>query len=591
MKTEKDLQQKTCADFVKALQRQYPQGVAVKLPDESLAHLMDIHEALLRGEEYLLDAVSWQGKIESTDRSRVGEGILNAEFRLPAEKYDRILPDEEAYPLDTPEADAMDWEDRAATRLLQVHGDDLKGAHVEIVIREDVLPHLHIEGRPFPEVMEAVQRVGCLKDEEVRQLVALQQMHRDGFSTDYSIPPCLEPLFKDVTDKYRGGDGQVADKAACMREVFAKTEIMLKNCRALSCDPHNLVATFRHQDGYLAAREAANYINRFYAPETAFAKQDGDTVEVSIHDRRARYQVMVKQDLLLDAKCQVVAQAPFRDMNYKNTVCLWCENGQMLKGHLGLEGLDHRYAYALKQVNGKPVLETNPEPECPEALFTTDDKVIRFNRTFHGEQMPVSRIAGFDELKKMQLLDNVRFYVPDERTGGKDQVWLGGRIGGELVEPHKLDETDARLYSRFREIYKDKKDYDMAKFFLCSDCYKNELDNAWAKEQQYREQLLGKVKERQDVLDRITDAVVYGKVDNIQVRCKVDGEQQMGRPITQEDAAKYAAWKDIANLLGKDSLNYKNYLHSDYIKEIAAHAYEDVLARKSGQELVQGMHR
>lgn len=95
----------------------------------------------------------------------------------------------------------------------------------------------------------------------------------------------------------------------------------------------------------------------------------------------------------------------------------------------------------------------------------------------------------------------------------------------------------------------------------------------------------------QQQMARITDARLYGKVDNIQVRCKIDGVQQMGRPITAEDALKYAGWKQDAAMLGKDTLNYKNWLHQDCIKEIAAHAFEDVLSQKSSQIREQGIKR
>ena len=181
--------------------------------------------------------------------------------------------------------------------------------------------------------------------------------------------------------------------------------------------------------------------------------------------------------------------------------------------------------------------------------------------------------------------------MPDKRSGVSGEVWLSGRIGGEPVEPRQLSAQDALLLQHFEQRSPSQADHNLVKAMLCSAYYGVELHRAWQKEEQAARGRADKADAHQRLVDRITDATLYGRVDNVHVRCKVDGVQQMGRPITVADAQKYAVWRQDASMLGRDTLNYKNWLHEDYIKEIAVHAFADVLSREPSQERSNGVGR
>ena len=108
--------------FEKALLRQFPDGLTIPQPDYRLADLMDLKEDIDNEREYMRDDVTFDGLIAKRNDHIVTDGTLRTELHIPTSLYGRIYPDEESYPLDSRQADDMDWEDRAATRLL--HGFD-----------------------------------------------------------------------------------------------------------------------------------------------------------------------------------------------------------------------------------------------------------------------------------------------------------------------------------------------------------------------------------------------------------------------------------------------------------------------------------
>ena len=65
--------------LIEAQRRDYPDGLVIRLPDESLMHLLDLREAVESGNEHLLDEVTFSGRIEVPDRHFVPEGIFQSE--------------------------------------------------------------------------------------------------------------------------------------------------------------------------------------------------------------------------------------------------------------------------------------------------------------------------------------------------------------------------------------------------------------------------------------------------------------------------------------------------------------------------------
>lgn len=581
--------------WTETLKKAYPDGLVIKMPNESLAHLLDMKEALEEGREHLLDEVTFAGQIDKENPHIIPEGELKAELRLPTEMYYRITPDEMRYPLDAPEAEWMEWEDRACTRLLHEHQDNLQGAYVEVTIREEVMPFLHIEGQPYPKVMDVIERTGVTTESDLKQLLNLQNLYENGIPEDNSIPECLKDLMEPVTEKYKDLQDTPENRTQMNIDLMNRVELLLKRCWAVPTNWHNLVGTFDNRDNNAAARQIVGEMNRRFAPDIAFAVRHDNKVEVSIRSLKPLDQMNIKDMFRCDPECTELKEQPFHNLELATEAYLFCKNGQILEGHIGVEGLDTKYQYGLSDLSeDKKTFKTllaEAERSHPENTFSTDVQIKRFRCTFKGQMMPIAHMMNLSQFEKQQTVQNFTFAHTDERNDVEGPVWLTGKIGGETVVPRQLNEEDTKLFYRYKKQFMTQSNINVVKGIFCEAYYKDELNQAWEKELTFRQQLVDKRLEKERLYHRITHATLYGKVDNVHVRCKIDGVQQMGRPITPEDAKRYAGWKEDARLLGKDTLNYKTWLHEDYIKQIAANAFSDVLNRATGQEKQQSMKR
>ena len=579
-----------------ALKKAYPDGIVIRMPDESLAHLLDIEEALETGREYLLDEVTFAGRIDEENMHIVPIGGLKAELKLPAEMYDRVTPDEIEYPLDAPEAEWMEWEDRACTRLLHEHGDNLRGAYVEVTIREEVMPFLHIEGQPYPKVMDTIERTGVVTESDLKQLLNLQNLYENGIPVDNCIPECLKDLMTDVTEKYRVLQDTPENRTRMNTDLMNQVELLLKRGGAIPTVWHNLVGTFDNRDNNAAARQIVEEMNRRFAPEIAFATRIGNQVEVSIRSTSPSDQVDVKSMFNTSPDLTRLEEKPYRNMDIAQSAYLFLRNGQILSGHIGVEGLKdvHQYGIVSKETTTGVVHQITPDVNTghPDRIFATNEQVKRFMRDFKGEFMPVDYLVPIKDLEKQAMISQVDLKWVRNEEGKVENIILTGKVEGFPKRELELDEEDRRLLARGGQeltAWTDKRS--AVQNIMCNKYFKDELDIAWQKEQQFMQTLDLKNRQTRQLFDRITDACLYGKVEDIHVRCKIDGVQQMGRPITPEDAILYAEWKEDARLLGKDTLHYKAWLHEDYIKLIAANTFSDVLNQATGQEQQQSMKR
>lgn len=579
-----------------ALKKVYPDGIVIRMPDESLAHLLDIEEALETGSEYLLDEVTFAGRIDEENMHIVPIGGLKAELKLPTEMYERVTPDEIEYPLDAPEAEWMDWEDRACTRLLHEHGDNLRGAYVEVTIREEVMPFLHIEGQPYPKVMDTIERTGVVTESDLKQLLNLQNLYENGIPVDNFIPECLKDLMADVTEKYSVLQDTPVNRTRMNTDLMNQVELLLKKGGAIPTVWHNLVGTFDNRDNNAAARQIVEEMNRRFAPDIAFATRIGNQVEVSIRSTSPSDQVDVKSMFNTSPDLTRLEEKPYRNMDIAQSAYLFLRNGQILSGHIGVEGLKdvHQYGIVSKETTTGVVHQITPDVNTghPDRIFATNEQVKRFMRDFKGEFMPVDYLVPIKDLEKQAMISQVDLKWVRNEEGKVENIILTGKVEGFPKRELELDEEDRRLLARGGQeltAWTDKRS--AVQNIMCNKYFKDELDIAWQKEQQFMQTLDLKNRQTRQLFDRITDACLYGKVEDIHVRCKIDGVQQMGRPITPEDAILYAGWKEDARLLGKDTLHYKAWLHEDYIKLIAANTFSDVLNQATGQEQQQRMKR
>ena len=576
------------------LKEQYPDGLVISLPDESLAHLMDIQEAVDLGIEHMLDQVTFAGQIEDNNPHWVPEGTLKAELRMSPEMYGRIYPNEEEYGLDAPHADRMDWEDRAATGLLHEKGDNLKGAEVEVTIREDIMPHLYIEGRPWSEVLYEARRSGCISDLEVKELFALQQIHQQGLKKKEDLPECLNDLMFSVLEKYRDKEMTPKAQQEMASEIMTRAEFLLMRIKALSVEMHNLVIKMDALHDNQAAKDLTMMINSTYAKDNIYAYRQDNRVEISIQHLNEKRQAEIHGLLRNDPYCLNVDRLPFRSMDMAHTAYVLCENGQLLKGHLGMEGLESAYHYGLKDPapGMRQVQMLTPERDAEnQVLFSTDDAVRRFQRTFKGQMMPVAYCVSMDDIQKTRVINDTSVLVSHDADRKIDKTKVCGWVEGFPYRQHELSEEDAKLFNSFMNHNDSEADRKIVGRIFLAKYFKQELDVAWQKEQGLCQHLVQQKEEHEKLLERITEPRLYGKVDNVHIRCKIDGVQQMGRPLAKEDLHYTKGLGETASMLGKETLNYHNWFHESIVKEMAAHAFKDVLSQEMSREQDRGIRR
>ena len=316
--------------------------------------------------------------------------------------YDRITPDESAYPLDAPEAEWMEWQDRAATRMLHEHSDNLCGADVEVTISEDIMSLLHIEGHPYPEVMATVDCTGCVYEAQLQQVLHLRTLYSRGVPADGKLHPCLDELMAPVVDCYIDMADTPENRKRFNVDILNHAEMLLKTCHDIPSERHVLVGVFDSRDDHAAARKAAVGLNRRFAPDSAFAVREGDRVEVSVHTLSPQQQSAVKAVLNTSPDCLGVELQPWRNLKIQHTAYVMCGNGQLLGGYVDVEGIEGTHRYGIEERStGRARMVLTPDYDASRhgRLFVTDELVRRFMASFHGQFMPVAYLMRVPEFQ------------------------------------------------------------------------------------------------------------------------------------------------------------------------------------------------
>ena len=581
--------------FETALRRQFPDGLVIPLPDYSLADLMELKEDLDNEREYMRDIVTFDGLVGKKDTHIVTDGILQAELRISPERYDRIYPDEESYPLDGVQADTMDWEDRAATRLLYEHSNDLTGAAVGVVIREDIMDCLYIESVPFHQFMQDVEKANCVVDNDARQLMALKNLYAQPLESDITVPECIRPLMAPVLDRYPSVPDTPEQRRAYNGELITQAEKLLANCRLLPVDQKNFTATFQGEDAVATARRLTVALNGRYAPDAAMAVRTGNSVEVSLFTGSVRERGEIMKMFRCEQRCAEIKELPFRNLDFHHKAVAFCSNGQLVEGHIGVEGLrtKHQYGLVAKQMlTGEGhVLLPKADTANPEALFACDRDIERFRRSFKGEYLPVAHFHRLTDFTSHQVMDKAGIQCSHDADKGVDLVFACAEVKGNAFSMRQLDAEDTALYLRHVNRFGNTEDNRMAVYILTDKYFHPEIQAAWQREQQFVSGIHDRMAERQAQLDRITHASLYGKANDLRIRCRIDGVQQPGMPLSPQDAKDLRFLADTAADLGRDTLNYRNFVHESRIKEIAANAFADILSHDVAEDRQRGITR
>lgn len=140
--SEKDLQNE--------FREKFPEGLTVTVRDESVENLKN-YMAL---DDYDGDFIGYVGP--GIQMLKV-YGDLNAELRLPVEKYDWLYADDQTWWSGELSDMGFDAGTNAATEMMEDLGGNLNEARLSIPCHPDMLQHLYIEGIPYKDVKDILQ--------------------------------------------------------------------------------------------------------------------------------------------------------------------------------------------------------------------------------------------------------------------------------------------------------------------------------------------------------------------------------------------------------------------------------------------------
>lgn len=314
------------------------------------------------------------------------------------------------------------------------------------------MPFLHIEGQPYPKVMDTIERTGVVTESDLKQLLNLQNLYENGIPVDNFIPECLKDLMTDVTEKYRVLQDTPENRTRMNTDLMNQVELLLKRGGAIPTVWHNLVGTFDNRDNNAAARQIVEEMNRRFAPEIAFATRIGNQVEVSIRSTSPSDQMDVKSMFNTSPDLTRLEEKLYRNMDIAQSAYLFLRNGQILSGHIGVEGLKdvHQYGIVSKETTTGVVHQITPHVNTghPDRIFATNEQVKRFMRDFKGEFMPVDYLVPIKDLEKQAMISQVDLKWVRNEEGKVENIILTGKVEGFPKRELELDEEDRRLLAR-----------------------------------------------------------------------------------------------------------------------------------------------
>ena len=141
------------------LKQAFPDGMTVTLEKESLKNLMEYSHF---DEE--LEWVTLNGIVGKDGQMPGAYGKLEAKMELKPDDYGLVFACDKTYWSE--ELSDIGWDAEVnATSMLLAFEEDMNNIRVQTALNEEVLEHLLIEGKPYHEVMDLVQRYQMQEDE------------------------------------------------------------------------------------------------------------------------------------------------------------------------------------------------------------------------------------------------------------------------------------------------------------------------------------------------------------------------------------------------------------------------------------------
>lgn len=532
-------------------QEKFPEGITISVPSMTIAELKELDDYKITEDYHMMDNTEIWGKINDTQNSvkSKGDGILDCEIRLSPEDYGLILP-EVRYGYKYPELEELNWEEKAPTALVYKHKNDCNDINVDVSVSTKTLQCLYIEGRPFHQAIKDIYHIGCTLDVELKQLYALEDLMKQGLKGQ-PLPECLEGLMEEVTKD------APAEKKEDLYQLRAH-ELLMK-CGYAAIQPFNIKAQFKNEQ---AAYDAVDKINQMNPEEVSdylkpIAVRNGSLIEVSNNNASIKGILEMEKFFIMSDDCLEVDVLPYQ--NFRQTSYLMLANGQVIGGYQNMENL-HRGTELYLHDNMLSQYKT--------------DNAIPFNAMKEIQWDNNSEIQVVKEFQVQQMLDSA--YLIDVKfihTAENEMIVSARTIRQGNLESKVLKPEDVALY----HAAKDMGEYNFYDFerLTAYDYYKNEITEEAAHFNQMNE-AKNKAHERiEKTKDRIEHVELFGKIDNLKMRCIIDGKWTEGRSVPQKSEIMHSL--SSLNYKEKEWAHYNNFFHESVLKSEAYNLYRNVL--------------
>ena len=486
---------------------------------------------------------------------------------------------------DNVECEDWDWNVKAATTFAHLHGQDTNDMTVEITKGIESLRHFYIEGRLFADVMKAVHNTACTNEMELKQLLTLMNIYDHGLKGK-PVPEIVEPLVQKAVPDYEKLDSMHPNVRE--QKILMGIQDILLNTGVMRMTGFILNANFDPADNNRAAREVVAAVNKMVAGQSiernfARAEREGNHVTVSANVMPSNRHLAQEVESIVRTHPQLL---DFQKEQYKaildDYTYLVLDTGQAVKGYLNKESLfqGKEYTWVSQGVDGniqRMKLRDEPGDASRHTLFTAMDEV-KFPK-LSGNEVRVHQQMTAQQWRDSLLVGNINFF---ELKDEPEKVFITGRTNNYQLTGVRLNATDTRIYKEAKAMG-DETNMHIIKQAFASVYYKEAIEMECERRDSINRSIAERMHKKNVMLQRITEPELYGKADDLHIRCVIDGKLQEGRPLKGYDITK-SHTKAGAALLGKDYLNYYNYFHESVLKEMAANTFKDVLTGQVEQQ-------
>lgn len=191
-------------EYKNFLTKAYPDGLAVTLRDNF--KMISRDGEFIPPHEIMAD-IPWRGQIQPIGKQAesADDNSLHAEFRLQPEDYAAIYSDESTY--NSTDLSYLGYETSVNSASVAIANDPgLNNAYVELDNTEEILNKLYVEGVPYLQVVDLINRYEVEDNEELKALLqTVNEEDRKAQQHESIVPRTMNDLTDKLKEKYPDG--------------------------------------------------------------------------------------------------------------------------------------------------------------------------------------------------------------------------------------------------------------------------------------------------------------------------------------------------------------------------------------------------